>query len=102
MGNKPETTEVMQEETDPLVKEDIVQKESSSLQELKREDDSSMEHKSINLDIVIDFYSDDFCAEDVEIQMLQARLDQTEQTLQKLIGKLGAERALYLTSNTDD
>ena len=55
-----------------------------------------------NLDIVIDFYSDDFCAEDVEIQMLQARLDQTEQTLQKLIGKLGAERALYLTSNTDD
>ena len=55
-----------------------------------------------NLDIVIDFYSDDFCVEDVEIQMLQARLDQTEQTLQKLIGRLGAERALYLTSNTDD
>ena len=47
MGNKPETTEVMQEETDPLVKEDIVQKESSSLPELKREDDSSMEHKSM-------------------------------------------------------
>ena len=55
-----------------------------------------------HLDIVIDFYSDDFCVEDVEIQMLQARLDQTEQTLQKLIGRLGAERALYLTSNTDD
>ena len=47
MGNKPKTTEVMQEETDPLVKEDTLQKESSSLPELKTEDDSSMEHKSM-------------------------------------------------------
>ena len=47
MGNKPETTEIVQEETDPLVKENIVQKESSSLPELKRKDDESMEHKSM-------------------------------------------------------